>query len=210
MESKGSLPEPNGQNKFSSERVAELYNTCITGLGILRDAAHNKGSPEERLDEVIESATEDLDEIACKARSGNAEAFSQLKVLAGRFLKAAGGQDADPRSGQPSSERSDPAQPASEGELPEHVARIENYPENPPKITAREVTEFINSRDIFLVARSNYQRRRAQLVYELQCLCKLEEQGQEAQYILRLDDDGDTIRIVDQSGVEPETIIDRR
>lgn len=92
MESEGIIPEGDGQNKFSSDQVTELYNTCITGLGILRDAGRNSRSSEEELSRQVESLEASLDVLEGKARSGDIEACSALQALAGQFVSIAGQQ----------------------------------------------------------------------------------------------------------------------
>jgi hypothetical protein len=93
--------------------------------------------------------------------------------------------------------------------LPEHPISNRDIDFPIPPITREEVGEFIYARDAFLRASWDYRRRRAEIAYKLSMLCHYEDQSQRAEFLIRLDDDGQTIIITDRANGAEELIVDR-
>lgn len=212
MQDENRVPESGKEKKLSE--IETLKETITVGIGILRDKITEEIAIKKEAREKADEALGVLDAIYQKALAGNHEALSCLRALAKDALQRAGQQD----NGSPEVRAICPANTGRKGrparkktcELPDHAVHMENYPENPPKITEHEIGQFLQARSYFIIARANYERRRAGLVYKLQLCCEPEDQKPTAQYLLKLGDDWDSLEITDHTRIPNEVVIDRR
>lgn len=218
MESEDRIHQHGESGKSLRAEVAELKEIVSTGMNILRDAAQDEGGGDPV--NVSEEAQDALEAICGCALSGDVKSLQKLRNIASEIVSGAGcigdsgrARGAHAKRGKRQRHAS-PKRRHSKSEkahkLPERPVRSVDIEFPTPPIPAGEVTEFLNARDLFLRARADYERKRAGLLYKLQMLCNLEDQGSEATFSLTLDSDGDTLVIIDRTSVPGETIIDRR
>lgn len=223
------MSEPNDRihdsskpEKPSKAEIEELQETIITGVGILNDIASRVVSAEA--DGISDAWKEGLNSLCAAALSGDQESLATLRDIGREIVLRVGGLGASSSAGgagvhksrrahrakrQGSKKACSPPREAPPA-LPDHPVAAVDLPEHLPAITPGEIGNFLQARDSFLRARADYERRRADLVYKLRMLCEPEDQRAAANYLLKLDPDGDTLLITDQSSIPAEVVIDRR
>lgn len=211
MEPNESMHQDANSGKPTKAQVADLKETIVTGMNILKDAAGEKANDRKSV-ETYQAALDALDAICEQSLDGDMEAFSKLRDVAAKSLQSFGRLDARGQaSKQPrTSKRKAHRMRTKKASLPEHPVAPVEMPDEMPRISFSEITAFLDARYAFLTARADYERRRAELVHKLQMHCEPEDQSRTAHYLLTLDHDGDTICICDQSSIPAESIIDRR
>lgn len=218
MEPEDRIHDHGKPGKSSRSEVDELREVITTGMHIINDAASPQGDTD--VDGIVGEAMEALGTLCERALSGDQKSLSQLRKIAHRVVLDAGSLGAASHAGdaQTTSSKSRrgtgrkrrAAARKSEKTLPDHPLASIDLPESLPEISLHEIGEFVQARNTFLLARADYERRRTELIYKLRMLCVPEDRSNTADYLLKLDGDGDTLIVTDQTSIPVETIIDRR
>ncbi len=86
-------------------------------------------------------------------------------------------------------------EPVIENKLPDPPYIPEDLPPDLPRISQQEIGAYVNARSCLLVARADYEQKRAAITLKLLQLCLPEPGG----YIARLENDGERVNILRQS-----------
>lgn len=213
MESEDRIHDQGKSGKPSNEQVGDLKQTIITGLEILAEMAGQGDESEQRSALAHKELPEAIEAICQRALTGDVEAFSILRSLAKQSLMEAGKLVAGERPAKRRQSRKRKAQAhrsKNKAELPEHPLIPVESPRESPTMSLAEIADFMDARNTFLLARADYERRRASLIYKLHMFCEPEDQSRTADYLLKLEDDGDTLVITNQTGIPAQTVIDCR
>jgi len=89
-------------------------------------------------------------------------------------------------------------------QVPERPLSHVDIPLNLPEISEKEVLSYVCARDVFILAKLDYERKRGELLYKLRMLCTM---GPSHNYTVKLAGDNDEIAIiVERASNEPRVI----